>query len=230
MSVPLTICNISKKFKGCHALNDISLNLAPCQVRAIVGESGCGKTTLMRIIAGHECADTGIVIIHGKDKTNVPPEKRNIGLVFQDYALFPHLTIEKNIGYGLKRNKKARVKELLELINLPDIAKRYPHELSGGQQQRVAIARALAPQPSLLLLDEPFSNLDPIRRKKLRSSIRKLVVESFTSALIVTHDIEDALKVADSITVIKDGVIVQTGTPDEIVNSPANDYVRDLLD
>ncbi len=208
--------------------------MAPGHIHAVVGESGCGKTTLLRIIAGLSLPDDGSVSLDGADVTHLPAEKRHIGLVFQDYALFPHLTVAQNIAYGItsqsRTNQQKRVQQLLETIHLPDIAKRYPHELSGGQQQRVALARALAPEPSLLLLDEPFSNLDPIRRSKLRTVIRELADDSRSASLIVTHDIADALKLADTITILREGRVIQRGSPEGILSQPADTYVMELID
>ena len=228
----LDLQNISKAFDTKNVLKDVSLHLEQGQIGAIVGESGSGKTTLMRIIAGLETADQGDITIAGTDMTHTPPSKRHIGFVFQDYALFPHLTVQQNICFGLKnmsRNEKSDlVTKLLDMIHLPDIAKRYPHQLSGGQQQRVAIARALAPQPSLLLFDEPFSNLDPIKKSNLREEIKSLIKETGTSAIIVTHDVDDALRIADTMFIVQHGEIVQSGEPEEIVSQPASDYVSQL--
>jgi len=229
MSSILSVHQINKTIGSQSILNNVSFELQPNSITSIVGESGCGKTTLLRIIAGHDHCDSGKIEIQQQDKTSAPPQKRNIGLVFQDYALFPHLTIAKNISYGLKKNNPNRVEQLLKLISLPDIAKRFPHELSGGQQQRVAIARALAPSPSLLLMDEPFSNLDAIKRKAIRSSIQSITKESDTTTLIVTHDIKDALAISDSVIVIKAGSILEESTPDELINSE-DPYVKSMLE
>lgn len=230
MSIPLSVKNINKSFSSNLVLKDVSFELEENTILAIVGESGSGKTTLMRIIAGLEEPDSGAIYSLEREITKLAPEKREIGLVFQEYALFPHLTVEKNIRYGVKRNKASRVKEMLDLINLPEIGKRYPHQLSGGQQQRVAIARALAPNPSLLLLDEPFSNLDPIRRCDLRKRMKSIVENAGTTALIVTHDIEDALKIANHIIILREGEVVQFGTPYDIISKPANEYVEELTE
>lgn len=230
---PLTVRNIVKKYGRSAVLDDVSFTLRSGSIISIVGESGCGKTTLLRIIAGHESDYSGSICIHGVDHTYSPARKRNIGLVFQEYALFPHLSIEKNISFGLSEKGSSadkRVEELLDLIGLPDIGKRYPHELSGGQQQRIAIARALAPSPSLLLMDEPFSNLDPIKRKNIRKSIEEITQKSQTSCLIVTHDIKDAVSISDRVIILQHGRIIQQGSPEEILRSPNCDYVQELIE
>lgn len=230
MNTLLQIESIHKSFQQ-SVLKNISFDIQKTSITAIVGESGCGKTTLMRIIAGHEQADSGNIELHGQSITEKPANKRNMGLVFQDYALFPHMNVSKNIRYGMRgKKKKQRIAALLELVNMPDFEKRYPHELSGGQQQRVALARAIAPQPDLLLMDEPFSNLDPIRRKNLRSAVQNLVQETQIAVIIVTHDMDDALKLADEIIVMENGEIVQRAKPQEIQQTPANTYVQQLLD
>lgn len=234
MSHLLSLTDISKIYGSQQILSSVSLQLEQGTIHAVVGESGCGKTTLLRIVAGLVDGASGSVHLDGKDVTKLPPERRRIGLVFQDYALFPHLTVAKNVTYGIRGKTKAEkektLEKLLEVMNLPNIAKRYPHELSGGQQQRVALARALALDPKLLLLDEPFSNLDPIRRQKLRDVLRDLADGQETTSLIVTHDIGDAFKVADYITILKDGVVVQTDTPANIATTPASDYVKQLVE
>ena len=234
MSSLLSLTDISKKYGNEEVLCSVSFELKRGDIHAVVGESGCGKTTLLRIVAGLVDAASGSIHLDGKDVTILPPEKRRIGLVFQDYALFPHLTVAKNITYGMKREskqqKQERVDQLLELMHLPNISKRYAHELSGGQQQRVALARALALNPALLLLDEPFSNLDPIRRQKLRDVLRDLADDQHTTSLIVTHDIGDAFKVADYITILRDGKVIQVDTPANIAAAPACDYVKQLVE
>ncbi len=234
MSNLLSLTNITKSYGEQQILSSVSLELGRGDIHAVVGESGCGKTTLLRIVAGLADGATGRVYLDGNDVTHLPPEKRRIGLVFQDYALFPHLTVAKNVTYGMrgktKSEKEHTLERLLAIMNLPESAMRYPHELSGGQQQRVALARALALDPALLLLDEPFSNLDPIRRQKLRDVLRDLADGQETTSLIVTHDIGDAFKVADYITILKDGAVVQTDTPANIVVNPANEYVERLVD
>ncbi len=234
MSILLSLSEISKTYGGEEVLCSVSLDLQQGGIHAVVGESGCGKTTLLRIVAGLVEGASGSIHLDGKNVTLLPPEKRRIGLVFQDYALFPHLTVEKNITYGIRGksagDQRVKVQALLEAMYLPNIAKRYPHELSGGQQQRVALARALALNPVLLLLDEPFSNLDPIRRGKLRDVLRNLADEQETTSLIVTHDISDALKVADHITILRDGKVVQTDTPENIISAPACQYVMQLVE
>jgi len=229
MSESLVVSGVSVAYRKENVLKDVSFELESGQVIAIVGESGSGKTSLLRVIAGHEPIKQGKIIISGEDHTASPPEKRNIGLVFQEYALFPHLTVEKNICYGLKKKNVQLVDKLLGLMGLPDIKKRYPHELSGGQQQRVAIARALAPNPSFLLMDEPFSNLDPIRRRELRSELKNIVEQSNMSLLVVTHDANDALKLADQIIVLKDGAVIQQGTPDDLIKRPADPYIEEFI-
>ena len=234
MSNLLSLTNITKSYGEQQILSAVSLELGRGDIHAVVGESGCGKTTLLRIVAGLADGATGRVYLDGNDVTHLPPEKRRIGLVFQDYALFPHLTVAKNVTYGMrgktKSEKEHTLERLLAIMNLPESAMRYPHELSGGQQQRVALARALALDPALLLLDEPFSNLDPIRRQKLRDVLRDLADGQETTSLIVTHDIGDAFKVADYITILKDGAVVQTDTPANIVVNPASEYVERLVD
>jgi ABC-type Fe3+/spermidine/putrescine transport system ATPase subunit len=203
MDTTLTASNISKSLGGKTVLDHFSLTLKESEIIALLGNSGCGKTTFLRIVAGLETPDNGTILISGNDITMQAAEKRNIGLVFQDFALFPHMSVKKNIVYGLHRlarsERKARVDEVLQLTGLEEVAEQYPHQLSGGQQQRVALARALAPKPSLILLDEPFSNLDASRRDHLRKRVREILKESHTPAIIVTHDQADADLVADRV-------------------------------
>ena len=240
MGDALQIEGISKLFqKGERAaLDGVSLHLPDGEIMALVGESGSGKTTLLRIIAGLEQPDTGTVAIGGRQVCSgggrsLPPEERGVGFVFQDYALFPHLTVRKNLLYGLHRtprgDREARVAEIVELAGLGGLEERYPHELSGGQQQRVALGRALAPHPPLILLDEPFSNLDPMRRDALRDEVRRIVKGAGTSALIVTHDTRDALSVADELAVLKEGHLQQVGTPERVYFHSTNEYTASLF-
>ena len=229
----LSIQNISKSYSKYAALNDVSLNFTAGQVHAVVGESGCGKTTLLRTIAGLLSPDEGSILHDDEDITHVAPEKRQMGLVFQDYALFPHLSVTQNIAYGLHKTPKSerqqRVQELMATLEIEGMEKRYPHQLSGGQQQRVAIARALAPKPALMLFDEPFANLDPIRRDELRSVIKDLSKELGTTSIIVTHDMLDALSIGATINILREGKLVQSGKPQELLDNPADDYVKRLL-
>jgi len=224
----LIISDVYKSFDKEDVVKGVSLELKKGEIGCLLGPSGCGKTTLLRIIAGFENIHRGEVIIAGQqvssDTTIVPPEKRNIGMVFQDYALFPHLSVSENIAFGInksKRNEKRKiVAHLLDLVGLKDTEKAYPHELSGGQQQRVALARALAPEPALLLLDEPFSNLDVTLRDKLTVEVRDILKEAGITALMVTHNQFEAFSVADSVGVIFDGSIRQWDSAYNIYHSP----------
>lgn len=217
------------------ALDNISFSLTKGKIIAIVGESGSGKTTLIRLIAGLEVLDTGSILLKEKVVSSksifVEPQFRNVGMVFQDYALFPHFTVFDNIVYGISKlsNKKERAKEVLDLVGLSDKEKSYPHELSGGQQQRVALARALAPKPELLILDEPFSNLDVILRNQLRQDIQKILKKTNTTVVFVTHDIKDAIEVSDEILVLKKGKILQQGLTSNVYKNPEGSYVKLLF-
>jgi iron(III) transport system ATP-binding protein len=229
MSVVIELRDVSKHFGDVRAVYGVSLALTHGRTLALLGESGCGKTTVLRLIAGLETPTQGEIRLAGAPvagpATFVPPERRRVGLVFQDYALFPHLTVAGNIGFGLARlpaaRRRARVQEMLALVNLTDLADRYPHQLSGGQQQRVALARSLAPDPAVLLLDEPFSNLDAVLRRRLREDVRDTLRRVGATALFVTHDQEEAFSIADEVAVMQRGQIVQCGTPQEIYARPA---------
>jgi sulfate transport system ATP-binding protein len=217
------------------ALDDVTLSIRTGQLTALLGPSGGGKSTLLRIIAGLETPDAGTIEIHGTEATHLPPQKRNVGFVFQHYAAFKHMSVAKNVAFGLEIRKRPkdevadRVKELLDLVHLGQFAHRLPAQLSGGQRQRMALARALAVEPSVLLLDEPFGALDAKVRKELRDWLRRLHDEVHVTTVFVTHDQEEALEVADEIVVINDGRIEQIGSPDQLYDEPANDFVMSFL-
>ncbi|MES2708145.1 MAG: ABC transporter ATP-binding protein [Verrucomicrobiota bacterium] len=221
------------------ALEELSLEIQEGEILSVTGESGSGKTTLLRLIAGLEVPDNGTIIVGTRTvcapgMTPLPPEKRGVGMVFQSYALFPHLNVRDNVLYGLPRKKSRSERaeilaSVLSLTGLPDMEKRYPHELSGGQQQRVALARALAPHPPVILLDEPFSNLDASLRQQLREDVGRILRAAGTTALLVTHDTRDALAVSDRIAVLRDGKLQQVGTPREIYHAPANEATATLF-
>ena len=231
----LSIENLWKAFGSFVALKDISLTINEGEFVCFLGPSGCGKTTLLRAIAGLDLQTKGTVKQAGKDISNLPPSERDFGIVFQSYALFPNLTIEKNIAFGLEnagRSKSeitARVTELLNLVGLPDQGKKYPAQLSGGQQQRIALARAIATKPGLLLLDEPLSALDAKVRVHLRHEIKELQRKLGVTTIMVTHDQEEALSMADRIVVMNHGVIEQVGAPTEIYREPSNLFVADFI-
>ncbi len=224
----LRVKNLRKNFGNQTVLQNVSLELKDSELLSVLGASGSGKTTLLRLIAGFEFVSGGEIFLEEKLIANanftLEAEKRNIGIVPQDGALFPHLSVYDNIGFGISKdkNKDARIRQLLELIELADYAERRPQELSGGQAQRVALARALAPRPKLVLLDEPFSALDADLRARLRADVKRVIREEGVSAILVTHDQEEALSLADRVAVLRDGEIVQVGTPTEIYNSPAD--------
>lgn len=231
----ISVKGVSKQFGDFAALKDINLEIPDGKLVALLGPSGSGKSTLLRTIAGLEDPDQGQILIHGKDATHVDIRKRNIGFVFQHYALFKHLTIRQNIAFGLEIRKhppaeiKQRVQELLELIQLEGLGNRYPSQLSGGQRQRVALARALAVQPQVLLLDEPFGALDAKVRKELRTWLRKLHDEVHLTSVFVTHDQEEAMEVADEIVVMNHGKVEQVGTAAEIYDHPATPFVMSFI-
>jgi iron(III) transport system ATP-binding protein len=230
----LSVLDLVKRFGAVTAVDGASLEVEQGTVFALVGPSGCGKTTLLRLIAGFERPDGGEVSVAGKivarNGTCVAPEKRRVGLVFQDYALFPHLTVKSNVGFGIKNgNRRKRVKELLEIVGLSGYESRMPHELSGGQQQRVALARSIAAEPELILLDEPFSNLDPSVRTQVREELCDILHQMQMTAVFVTHDQEEALALGDRVGVMISGQVVQTGPPEEIYRHPATRTVADFL-
>jgi ABC-type Fe3+/spermidine/putrescine transport system ATPase subunit len=230
-----SVIGISKRFGKTSILENISFDVAEGEVLVLLGASGSGKTTILRIIAGLEMPYTGKVILHGKDVTELPARERGVGVIFQSYALFPKMTVEKNIGYGLRIRKRKRkeiretVNELLSLVQLTEHRKKYPSQLSGGQQQRVAIARTLAYKPEVLLFDEPFGALDTQTRVHLRREIRALLKKVNVPSIFITHDQEEALELGDRVAVINVGHIEQIGTPFEIYNHPATEYVATFL-
>ncbi|HEX6767050.1 MAG TPA: sulfate ABC transporter ATP-binding protein, partial [Polyangiaceae bacterium] len=231
----IEIKNVSKRFGTFVAVNDVSLEVPDGSLLALLGPSGSGKTTLLRIIAGLEVADSGAILHNGVDVTDDSARDRKVGFVFQHYALFRHMTIEDNIGYGLrvrgvkKAERRERVNELLKLIRLDSFGSRYPSQLSGGQRQRVALARALAARPKVLLLDEPFGALDAKVRQELRQWLRRLHEEIHVTSVFVTHDQEEALEVSDHVVVMNEGRVEQIGTPAEVFEHPANAFVMDFL-
>ncbi|MDD1782296.1 ABC transporter ATP-binding protein [Enterovibrio sp. ZSDZ35] len=237
MSDALTVSNLICRYNGQAVLNDLTFNVKKGEIVCLLGASGCGKTTLLKAIAGLLPLDAGKMSINGRtivdSNMNVPPEQRKIGMIFQDYALFPHLTVAENVSFGLKGWDKAtigqRVSEMLALVKLDGLEKRYPHQLSGGQQQRVAIARALASKPDLLLLDEPFSNIDTQVRHSLIKEIRRIFKEQGVTAIFVTHSREEAFAFADKLAVMNQGVIEQYGGPTELYYTPSSRFVADFL-
>ena len=231
----IEIDRVAKRFGDFVALDDVSVSIPTGGLTALLGPSGGGKSTLLRIIAGLEHADSGTVHIAGADATRLPPQRRDVGFVFQHYAAFKHLSAFRNVAFGLEIRRRpkdqirARVQELLELVHLDQFADRLPSQLSGGQRQRMALARALAVEPKVLLLDEPFGALDAKVRKELRDWLRRLHDEVHVTTVFVTHDQEEALEVADEIVVINEGRIEQVGGPDQLYDEPANDFVMRFL-
>ena len=233
--VLLSLRHISKNFGEGDVLADVSLDVHKGEFVTLLGASGCGKTTTLRIVSGLETPDTGEVILSGQDMTDWPPERRPVNTVFQSYALFPHMNVEKNVAYGLKvrgvdkKTQAARVKEMLELVQMSEYAKRMPAQLSGGQRQRIAIARALAPQPQLLLLDEPLGALDLQLRRQMQIELKRLQKKLGITFIYITHDQEEAINMSDRIAVMRGGKFEQLGTPEEIYDHPATRYVAQFI-
>ena len=227
--------SLEKTYGNEAVLTDFNLDVWKGSIFGILGVSGSGKTTALRLLAGFENPDSGIIEMYDKivydEETNIPPEDRNIGMVFQDYALFPHLNVEKNIGFGLtsKEINKGRLEEVLEMCNLKQYRNKFPQDISGGQQQRVALARALAPKPDVVLLDEPFTSLDAHMARDLRDEVVSLLRETETTAIIVTHDQEEALSVCDIVSVLEDGKVMQSATPQEIYLNPVSQNVANSV-
>ncbi|HEX7099544.1 MAG TPA: ABC transporter ATP-binding protein [Acidimicrobiia bacterium] len=226
--------DLEKRFDDTVALHGFHLDVHAGHILTLLGPSGSGKTTALRLIAGFDRPDRGRIEIDGRVMADrdvfVPPEKRRVGMVFQDYALFPHLTVARNVAYGVRNGtRRRRVAETLELVGLAGKEDRMPHELSGGEQQRVAIARALAPNPDVILLDEPFSNLDASLRARVRSEVAAILREAGTTAVFVTHDQEEALSMSDFVAVMRDGRVVQAARPADLYQNPADDWVAEFL-
>jgi sulfate transport system ATP-binding protein len=233
--VSIEIRNVSKRFGEFQALDDVSVDVAGDSLTALLGPSGSGKSTLLRIVAGLEWPDAGEIKLAGEDATALTPQKRGVGFVFQHYAAFKHMTVRQNVAFGLKIRKRPkdevtrRVNELLDLVQLRGFGDRFPAQLSGGQRQRMALARALAPEPKVLLLDEPFGALDARVRAELRVWLRRLHEETHTTTVFVTHDQEEAMEVADNVVVMNHGRIEQVAGPRELYDAPANDFVMSFV-
>ncbi|WP_144528436.1 ABC transporter ATP-binding protein [Peribacillus simplex] len=229
----VTIDQVTKGYENQVVLNDISLTLKKGEFATLLGQSGCGKSTLLRSIAGLEGVDVGRILIDGKDITNLSPRQREVGMVFQSYALFPNMSVFDNIAYGLKmkkvKNIKSKVKNMIDMVDLIGKEESYPHQLSGGQQQRVALARALVMEPKVLLLDEPLSALDAKIRKSLQKELKRIQKELDITTIFVTHDQEEAMTLSDRIFVMNKGKVVQSGSPSEIYTSPVNTFVAKFI-
>ena len=237
MTSQLDVEKLDAGYDDLQVINQVSFSLRPGQIGCMLGPSGCGKTTVLRAIAGFEPAWNGRILIDGIEvssrKINLPPERRNIGMVFQDFALFPHLRVEDNIRFGLKgwskQQQQSRMQEMLAIVGMPAYARAYPHQLSGGQQQRIALARALAPGPGILLLDEPFSNMDVELREQLAREIRNILKQENNTAILVTHDQNEAFAMADQICVMNEGSIQQQDSGYHLYHRPANRFVADFI-
>ena len=231
--VALAVHDVSRHLGDRDVVDHVSFEVADGELMVLVGPSGCGKSTLLRIIAGLDAAAAGRIALDGSDVTTLAPERRRIGLVFQDHALFPHRSVEQNIAFGLKhldrRARGRRVAEVLDLVRLPRVAKRYPHELSGGEQQRIALARALAPDPAVVLLDEPFASLDSTLRDDVRRDVVAALRARNAAAVLVTHDREEALALGDRVAVMSAGRVLQIGRPDDVYERPVDRFVADFL-
>ncbi len=237
MTSKLDVEKLDAGYDDLQVLNQISFSLRPGEIGCMLGPSGCGKTTVLRAIAGFEPAWHGRILIDdtvvSSRKFNLPPERRNIGMVFQDFALFPHLRVEDNVRFGLKglshKQQQTRIQEMLAIVGMPAYAQAYPHQLSGGQQQRIALARALAPRPRILLLDEPFSNMDVELREQLAREVRSILKQEDNTAMLVTHDQNEAFAMADQICVMNEGSILQQGSGYDLYHKPANRFVADFI-
>jgi iron(III) transport system ATP-binding protein len=237
MNSQLEVQQVTVRYGDFTAVEDVSMSLQSGQIGCLLGPSGCGKTTLLRAIAGFESISAGSIHLRGvpisTPRRQLPPEQRKVGMVFQDFALFPHLDVRRNIGFGLshltRKARRERVESMLQLVALSEYANAYPHELSGGQQQRVALARALAPNPEILLLDEPFSSLDTELRTELAGEIRELLKRNGVTAILVTHDQHEAFAMADQVTLLNRGKVAQTDTPYNLYHNPGNEFVAQFI-
>lgn len=230
----ISVEDVTVSFGDHIALDRLTFEVANGELLTLVGPSGCGKTTALRVIAGFQDAEHGTVTIRGDvvlgPGVNTPPERRRVGMVFQDYALFPHISVGENVGYGVQGSGRVKVVgESLSLVGLAGYESRFPHELSGGEQQRVALARALAPSPDVVLLDEPFSNLDAPQRERMRRELKKIIRAAGVTAVLVTHDQSEALAIADTVAIMRRGRIVQTGRPDQVYRTPIDPWVASFL-
>ena len=233
MTAAVGLVSVSRRIGARAVVDDVTLDVRESELLALVGPSGCGKSTLLRLIAGLERQTSGAITLGGLDVTGVAPERRCIGLVFQEHALFPHLTVGRNVAFGLRRldrrRRAERIEEMLELVRLPGASRRYPHELSGGEQQRVALARALAPDPAAVLLDEPFANLDASLRDELRADVVAALRQRGAAALLVTHDRDEALALGDRVAVMREGSIMQVDRPEVVWTQPTDEFVAGFL-
>lgn len=233
----MEIDRVTRRYGPVMAVQNLSLAVAEGELVGLLGPSGAGKSTLLRLIAGFEGPDEGSILLGGRLVSSPgrvePPERRGVGMVFQDYALFPHLTVEENVAFGLRRmgraERRSRVRAVLQLVGLAGREGRYPHQLSGGQQQRVALARALAPQPSVILLDEPFSNLDAVLRAQMRAEVQEILRRAGATGILVTHDYRDAFAICDRVGVLHQGRLEQVGTPEELFHRPATPFVASFV-
>lgn len=233
MTFAVEVKGLRARLGGREVLAGVDLAVSPGELVTLVGPSGCGKSTLLRTIAGLRAADQGTISLAGVEVTSMPAEKRRVGLVFQDNALFGHLRVDGNVAFGLrhlpKSDRRERVDEVLDLVKLGHLARRYPHQLSGGEQQRVAVARALAPRPSVVLLDEPFGSLDEMLREELGWEVRSILAKQGTAAILVTHDRHEAITLGDRVAVMGEGKILQCAAPREVYEHPVNRFVADFL-